>query len=281
ITLADPQMEFVLTNPIGVPIDIDLLISGRDKTGALVGEEIAQTISIHPAEYDEENDVLSPVETKIFLTTDENNQKEGYDNYKVESLAKLLAEIPDSISFKVTPIIKKTATHHVDIGDSIRLKGAYSVLIPLAFEELRICYHDTIAGLKSSIGEASDMLSDISLGLKMDIYNTMPLGLKLTMIPLDADNNRIKDIEIHDLFIRAGSGGEIVDANGALNGGAVPQKFSFAIKSKSGNISSLDKLAMTIEATSNSTTGSAGLASGQGLKISNLVFEVSGDVEIK
>ena len=125
------------------------------------------------------------------------------------------------------------------------------------------------------------MLSNISLGLKMDIYNTMPLGLKLTMIPLDADNNRIKDIEIHDLFIRAGSGGEIIDANGALNGGAVPQNFSFAIKSKSGDISSLDKLAMTIEATSNSTTGSAGLASGQGLKISNLVFEVSGDVEIK
>lgn len=281
ITLADPQMEFVLTNPIGVPIDINLLISGRDKAGALVGEEIAQTISIHPAEYDEVNDVLSPVETKIFLTTDENNQKEGYDNYKVESLAKLLAEIPDSISFKVTPIIKKTATHHVDISDSIRLKGAYSVLIPLAFEELRICYHDTIAGLQSSIGEVSDMLSNISLGLKMNIYNTMPLGLKLTMIPLDADNNRIKDIEIHDLFIRAGSGGEIIDANGALNGGAVPQNFSFAIKSKSGDISSLDKLAMTIEATSNSTTGSAGLASGQGLKISNLVFEVSGDVEIK
>ncbi len=281
ITLADPQMEFVLTNPIGVPIDIDLLISGRDKTGALVGEEIAQTISIHPAEYDEVNDVLSPVETKIFLTTDENNQKEGYDNYKVESLAKLLAEIPDSISFKVTPIIKKTATHHVDISDSIRLKGAYSVLIPLAFEELRICYHDTIAGLQSSIGEASDMLSNISLGLKMDICNTMPLGLKLTMIPLDANDNIIEDIKIDDLVIRAGSGGEIVDANGALNGGAVPQKFSFAIKSKSGNISSLDKLAMTIEATSNSTTGSAGLASGQGLKISNLVFEVSGDVEIK
>ena len=281
ITLADPQMEFVLTNPIGIPIDIDLLISGRDKTGALVGEEIAQTISIHPAEYDEVNDVLSPVETKIFLTTDENNQKEGYDNYKVESLAKLLAEIPDSISFKVTPIIKKTATHHVDISDSIRLKGAYSVLIPLAFEELRICYHDTIAGLQSSIGEASDMLSNISLGLKMDICNTMPLGLRLTMIPLDANDNIIEDIKIDDLVIRAGSGGKIVDENGALSADAVPQKFSFAIKSKSGDISSLDKLAMTIEATSNSTTGSGGLESGQGLKISNLVFEVSGDIEIK
>ena len=258
-----------------------MLISGRDKAGALVGEEIAQTISIHPAEYDEVNDVLSPVETKIFLTTDENNQKEGYDNYKVESLAKLLAEIPDSISFKVTPIIKKTATHHVDISDSIRLKGAYSVLIPLAFEELRICYHDTIAGLQSSIGEASDMLSNISLGLKMDICNTMPLGLRLTMIPLDANDNKIEDIKIDDLVISAGSGGKIVDENGALSADAVPQKFSFAIKSKSGDISSLDKLAMTIEATSNSTTGSGGLESGQGLKISNLVFEVSGDIEIK
>lgn len=101
------------------------------------------------------------------------------------------------------------------------------------------------------------------------------------MIPLDANDNKIEDIKIDDLVISAGSGGKIVDENGALSADAVPQKFSFAIKSKSGDISSLDKLAMTIEATSNSTTGSGGLESGQGLKISNLVFEVSGDIEIK
>ena len=281
ITLADPQMELVLTNPIGIPIDVNFEISGRDNAGALVGNEIKQTLTIHPAKYDKVNDSISPVETKIFLTTDENNQKEGYDNYKVESLADLLAEIPDSISFKIEPIIKTDVTHHVDISDSIRLDGTYSVLIPLAFKDLHICYHDTIAGLQSSLSETTDMLSNISLGLKMDIYNTMPLGLKLTMIPLDADGNRINDIEIADLVIRAGSGGEIVDANGALSADAVSQKFEFAIKNDNGDISSLDKLAMTIEATSNSTTGSAGLEGKQGLKISNLVFEVSGDIEIK
>ncbi|MBO7204461.1 MAG: hypothetical protein J6V29_05845, partial [Bacteroidales bacterium] len=281
ITLADPQMELVLTNPIGIPIDVNFEISGRDKTGTLVGNEIKQTLTIHPAKYDKVNDSISPVETKIFLTTDENNQKEGYDNYKVESLADLLAEIPDSISFKIEPIIKTDVTHHVDISDSIRLDGTYSVLIPLAFKDLHICYHDTIAGLQSSLSETTDMLSNISLGLKMDICNTMPLGLKLTMIPLDADGNRINDIEIADLVIRAGSGGEIVDENGALSADAVPQKFEFAIKNDNGDISSLDKLAMTIEATSNSTTVSACLEGKQGLKISNLVFEVSGDIEIK
>ena len=282
ITLADPQMELVLTNPIGIPIDVNFEISGRDKTGTLVGKEIQQTLTIHPAEYDKVNDSISPVETKIFLTTDEKNQKVGYDNYKVESLADLLAEIPDSISFKIEPIIKTDVTHHVDISDSIRLNGAYSVLIPLAFKDLHICYNDTISGLQSSLSETTDMLSNTSLSLKADIYNTLPLGLKLKMIPLDADGKVIEDIKIGVLDdIKAGSGGDILNADGSVSADAVPQRFEFTIKNDKGDISSLDKLVLVIEATSNSTTGSAGLEGKQGIKISNLVFEVSGDIEIK
>ena len=59
----------------------------------------------------------------------------------------------------------------------------------------------------------------------------------------------------------------------------------FAIKSKRADVSALDKLAISIEAASDEsgvhTVGAVGLKGGQGIKLSNIVFEVSGDVEIE
>ena len=62
--------------------------------------------------------------------------------------------------------------------------------------------------------------------------------------------------------------------------GLQQQKFVFEIKSKSGDISSLDGLAFSLEAASDHTVGAAALKGEQGIKISNIVFEVSGDIEM-
>jgi hypothetical protein len=123
------------------------------------------------------------------------------------------------------------------------------------------------------------MFSNVSVGVKMDIVNTIPIGLSLKVVPLDADGKVIDDIEIDELKIAAGNGETLLDANGALNANLPVQAFSFAIKSKSCDISSLDGLAFSLEAASNHTTGSAAINGEQGIKISNVVFEVSGDIE--
>lgn len=283
ITLANPQVEFVLTNTIGVPVDIELQIVGSDENGVNIGEPIKETLSILPAEYDEKNDVLIPVETKFFLTTDinKNSKGDGYTPVEISDLANLLQEIPHEINFKVNPKIKTDdVTHHVDISAPIKLYGSYSVVIPLEFEDMHLSYEETIDGLQGDIGETLEMFSAVSLAAKMDVFNTLPLGLVIKMTPYDAADKIIEDIEIADLVIKAGSGANILDGNGVLTSGLVPQSFVFEISSKTGDFSALDKLVMSVEATSNNTTGSAGLASGQGLKISNLVFEISGDLEV-
>ena len=113
----------------------------------------------------------------------------------------------------------------------------------------------------------------------MDIINTIPLGLTLELTPLDNDGKEIEDIEITPLVIKAGDGGAIVDADGKLTEQAA-QKFEFAIKSKSGDVSALSKLAFSIKAEANSTVGGAALKSDQGIKISDIVLEVSGDIEV-
>ena len=118
-----------------------------------------------------------------------------------------------------------------------------------------------------------------SFGVKMDIINTIPLGLSLKVVPMDINGKVIEDIEIDELLVAAGNGEALLNADGTLRDGLPVQNFSFVIKSKGGDISSLDGLAFTLEAATDHTTGSAAIKGEQGIKISNVVFEVSGDIE--
>ena len=115
----------------------------------------------------------------------------------------------------------------------------------------------------------------------MDIINTIPLGLSLKVVPMDINGKVIEDIEIDELKIAAGNGEALLDADGVLNDNLPAQEFAFAIKSKKGDISSLDGLAFTLVAASDHITGSAAIKGEQGIKVSNIVFEISGDVELK
>ena len=283
LTLADPQLEFVVTNPVGVPVSIGLNICGKDEDGNVIENSVIETtLTIEPAVYDEVTGELRPTETKYFLSTTESG-KAGYKNVKIENLGSLLAEIPDSLSLNVVPVIHTGAgvTHHLDISKPIELDASYSVVVPFKFEDLQFCYSDTISGLKGSIDETIDVLSNVSLGIGMDIINTIPLGLSLTVVPLDENDNVIEDIEIDQLDILAGDGKELLNKDDAtMAEGLTVQHFDFAIKSAKGDITSLDKLAFSIEATSTSAIGSVGLKGEQGIKISNIVLEVSGDIEV-
>ena len=284
ITLADPQLEFVLKNSVGIPVDITLLLYGNDENGQVIEDSRIELVQrIQPAKYDEKTDSLIPVETKLFLTTDiANISKAGYENVEIPNLANLLKTVPHSLSLKIDPeIIEDSVTHHIDICDPIKLDATYSVVIPLKFKDLHLCYNDTITGLDTNLGETMSMFSNVSLCAKMDIVNTIPLGLLLKVVPLDVYGNVIDDIEIDELKIAAGAGDALLDEKGTLCAGGEPQKFVFGIKSKSGDISLLDGLAFSLEAATDHTVGAAAAIKGeQGLKISNIVFEVSGDIEV-
>lgn len=283
ITLADPQLEFTVTNPVGVPIDINLNIFGADENGAPIADtEIVAQLSILPAEYDEATGKLNPVETKLFLTTDTAvNGKVGYENVEIENLANLLKKIPHSINLNVEPVIKTAGvTHHVDISEPIKLDAAYSVIVPLKFNELHLCYTDSVDELDSDLGEVVGMFSNVSLSASMDVINTIPLGLSLKVVPYDIDGNLIEDLEIGELKVAAGGGEAILNEDGTLCENLPSQKFGLEIKSKSGDISALDKLVFHVEAESDHTTGAAALKGEQGIKLSNIVLEVEGDVEM-
>ncbi|MBP3409053.1 MAG: hypothetical protein J6K83_07905 [Bacteroidaceae bacterium] len=275
ITLAEPQIEIVLENSIAMPIDVDMEIFGKDDNGKVIQSSIiTQRVSVKPASYNEESGEITAVETRLFLTSDSNKvAKMGYENIQVPELVRLLEKIPNTIDFKIKPTVNTQQTHHINIVEALTFSGSYSVYIPLKFDNLNIIYNDTIDDLIDSFGEDLDMLTNIRLDARMDIVNTIPLGLQLSVKALDMNGKTIETIEVEPVFVKAGLGGKIAESDQEA------QKVVLAIKSATGDFSTLDKLALEIKAASDHTTGSSSLNAEQGVKISNIVFDIVGDIE--
>ena len=275
ITLAEPQIEILLENAIGVPIDVDMQIFGRDDNGEIIPTSlITERVSVKPAYYDEKMGTITPVETKLFLTCDSNKvSKIGYDNVQIPGLASLLEKVPNSIDFKIKPIVNTAQAHHIDIADTLTFSGSYSVYIPLKFDNFNLLYNDTIDDLIDSFGENLDMLTNIHIDARMEVLNTIPLGLQLNVKALDMDEKPIETIEIEPVSIKAGLGGNIEGSDQEA------QQVVIAIKSSTGDFSTLDKLVISVEAASDCTTGSAAISALQGIKISDIVFDITGDIE--
>lgn len=277
ITLAEPQIEIVLANSISVPVDVDMYICGKDELGEVIPtSEIIHRLSILPAEYNSSTGEIIPVETKLFLTSDSSRvSKQGYNNVEIPNLARLLEKVPNSIDFNIKPVINTSQTHHVDISQPLSFNASYAVVIPLKFDDFNMCYTDTISGLQDLIGGTLDMFANVSLGAKMKVLNTVPLGLSLEIQPMDENGDSIKDITVDHINIKGGLGGGVIGC-----GDQEAQDIAFAIKSKTGDFGALDKLLLSIKAATDHTSGSAGLKGDQGIKISDIVLEVAGDVEI-
>ena len=275
ITLAEPQIEILLENAIGVPIDVDMQIFGRDDNGEIIPTSlITERVSVKPAYYDEKMGTITPVETKLFLTCDSNKvSKIGYDNVQIPGLANLLEKVPNSIDFKIKPLVNTSQTHHIDIVDPLTFSGSYSVYIPLKFDNFNLLYNDTIDDLIDSFGENLDMLTNIHVDARMEVLNTIPLGLLLNVKALDMDEKPIETIEVEPVSIKAGLGGNIEGSDQEA------QQVVIAINSSTGDFSTLDKLVISVEAASDCTTGSAAISALQGIKISDIVFDITGDIE--
>ena len=277
VTLAEPQIELVIENSSTLPVDIDMMLVGRDAAGAAIpSSEINTRLSIKPAKYDKNSNTVIPQETRLFITSDTLRvSKAGYVNVEVRNLATLLEKIPNSLDVKVKPIINGDVPHHLDITEPVRFTGSYSVAIPLKFDNFNICYSDTIGDINAELDETLDAISNVGLKLSMNVVNTLPLGLSLEMQPLDVDGNPIEDLTIDPIILKAGSGEDILNPD--LKESA--QKVEIAVKSRSGDISALDKIAFTVRLATDSTVGAVGIKGTQGLRIFDIVLELSGDIE--
>ena len=276
ITLSDPQIEFTIDNPVSIPVDMALSLFGKDDNGKVIeASRVNAAIRLEPADYDEATGEVVTREFKYLLTNKETS-KVGYTNVVIPKLSDLLKRIPNSLDIELKPTIDEEFTHHVDLSKELVFHPAYDVVVPVKFDNIHIEYTELVDDLNKDIGEAWEHFANITVKADMNIRNTVPVGLTLTVEPLDAYGNIIEGVEIEDVQIAAGAGEDI---NGTEASENQVEKLQLVVKSKGDVLRKLDKLNLIIKGDVDETVGGVALTPEQGVHITDIVLEVTGDVE--
>lgn len=276
ITLSDPQIEFTIDNPVSIPVDMALSLFGKDDNGKVIeASRVNAAIRLEPADYDEATGEVVTREFKYLLTNKETS-KVGYTNVVIPNLSDLLKRIPNSLDIELKPTIDEKFTHHVDLSKELVFHPAYDVVVPVKFDNIHIEYTELVDDLNKDLGEALEHFANITVKADMNIRNTVPVGLTLTVEPLDAYGNIIEGVEIEDVQIAAGAGEDI---NGTEASENQVEKLQLVVKSKGDVLRKLDKLNLIIKGDVDETVGGVALTPEQGVHITDIVLEVTGDVE--
>ena len=266
VALSDPRVTVELENMVAIPLSIDIKLMPIDEQGEYLSTIEIKNIEINAAQYDMDDGKLESRMTHLLFSS-RPVDKQGYVNVVVEDLPNLLREQPDAVEIVMTPRIETDETHHLVLAEPLGLRGGYELMVPLMFDELHICYNDTVADVETVLGESLEMFEEFALKTKMKVRNTTPLGLVVSLQALDSYGVRIDDVEIEPVKLKAGNGGEFASAE--------VQEVELILNGQPEALCRLDKLAIAIEATAKEKVA---LETNQGLMISELVLELSGDI---
>lgn len=281
LSLANPQLALSIHNPIADSLVFDLTIIGKDENGQPI-ETFTIDFSDDPfvlkaGVRNESDGTITPTATRWLFAVSEDIKKEGYETKVAPALGSLLANIPHDIDIALNAHFNTNLTKQIDYNNDLELMCEYGISVPLQFEDLHLSYADTISEIQFNLQETLDemniSITNIELGMAMNLKNTLPLGLKLNLIPLDAQNKPIKGIEIGSIDIPAGSGAAIMEEKTK----GTPIEFSIRCDSPD-TLSALDKIAFSIEVESGN--GDHALSGKQGLQICDIVLQIMCDVEI-
>lgn len=276
VTLSDPQIEFTIDNPVCIPVDMALSLFGKDDNGNVIEtSRVNAEIRLEPAAYNAETDEVTTREVK-YLLTNKPTSLEGYTNVVIPDLSNLLKRIPNSLDIELKPTIDESVTHYVDLSKELVFHPTYDVTVPLKFDNIHIEYTELVEDLNKDLGEPLEYFTNIELKVDMNIRNTIPVGLELTVEPLDAKGQLIDGVEIEPVQIAAGTGEDI---NGTNSDDKEKQKLQLIVKSKGDVLRDLDKLNLLIKGDPDETVRGVPFTPEQGVHITDIVVEVVGDVE--
>lgn len=279
VTLANPQLMVGIYNPIAQDLVFDLSIVGKDAKGQPINS--ASLVFDEPfvltAGHRNADGTITPTATRWLFAINDSITKQGYETKEAPALATLLNELPHNIDVALNAHFNTDLTTQIDYNNDLELACEYGVLVPLQFDDIHLNYTDTISEIKLNLEETLKELglsiTNISLAVDMNLKNTLPLGLTLSLVPLDAQGNVIEEIEIGSIDLPAGDGSNI--GEGDMVEGK-PVELSIKCPSSS-DLSVLDKIAFSIDVTSGN--GDNALGGAQGLQVSDIVLQIMCDVE--
>lgn len=276
LTLSNPQIKIALENTLSVPLNLDVAIIGLDEMGEIIetAHIVLDDLKIAPAIYDEEAGTITPDSTKYFFVAHEGQALKGYTTVVVPELATLLQKLPSAVSLEIVPKVDTSVTHRVDLYQEMHVSGDYSVVVPLKFDELEVCYTDTISGLELDMAEITEIFSHLGFSVYMDVNNTLPIGLSLELTPINTRGKELKGIVIDPVSIKAGEGGSVT-----TSGDFESLKIN-AQSEDNADLNELDGLIFTISTKANETLGGAAIKPEQGIHVKNIVIELRGDINV-
>ena len=164
--------------------------------------------------------------------------------------------MPDRLSFELdNPNVPAQLVEDFRLGSDIgALKGKYHLMAPLQFGEgSKIVYGDKIDGWGS---EDLDYLTVTQLEVSMTVTTDIPVGVKFTGYPIDAEGNRIGTVDLVGADVEANADGQKV------------------VIRATGEITKLDGI--EFEAVAHSASGGQALSPDMTLRLTDIRPKVSG-----
>lgn len=276
LTLSDPQIMIGVENSLNVPFNVDVIITGRDDNGEVIetAHIVLDELPVNPATFDDATGMITPDSTRYLFVSREGRELQGYNTVVVPQLATLLQKLPSSVAFEIVPKVDTTATHRVNLCDEMQISGDYSIIVPLMFDDLSVCYTDTIVGMQMELEDVTEIFSNLGFSVYMDVNNTLPIGLEVELTAIDVNGAVMQGVVIDPVSVKAGDGSAV---GGAGNFESVRIN---AQCMDNADLNVFDGLIFSINAKANETIGGAALKPEQGIHIKNIVVELRGDIDV-
>lgn len=189
-----PELMVSLYNTIGVPVDVDFLIVGRDKEGNEIRTSKIEVndLRIEPAKLEQE--VLVADTTRWLFTSNKEAYVPNYNTVVIENLDSLLNRLPHSIEFKLEPeIVTEGVVHRVDLSKPLELGGSYSISVPFDLQFAQSIPLELGEEVNEILNNKNNKLTLANPQLALAIHNPIAQDLvfNLSLIGKDANDQPI------------------------------------------------------------------------------------------
>lgn len=258
----NPQLFVTVDNHSPAAVIGDVQITGYKNGKMIDGSSIETTLNIEPM-----------IENKYYISR-QGGTMEGYTSLQIPNLNNLLKTVPDKIELYLEPYVDDTRLVNVKLGETLSVKGSYSLLAPMEFNSFSLEYTERIEDILGDNPEdITDYITDInSVTLSFVIENTVPAGFTPTIIPYKKDGVTRLDNVVVDVS------GEIAAGKGYKDGKLTePVETTVTIKlsAKEGELGDLSIIDFVING-----SGSGALNINEYIQIKNMSIKIDEPIEV-
>ena len=287
--IQNPIINVQLKNSVGVPVNLDLHISGYKygATESIQGSDVyANTedarykdFKLYPA-IDGEIVTTHILISRDTIKVQPNDKYNKYVNVVIPDLSNLLVHLPDIVKFDLVPTVDQSVDHDVDItptpgvvenGKEIArfmVTGDYDVTVPLVFEALDINYTDSVDNLNDDLWDFLDVATSAELEVKAELLNQLPADLHLTATALDRMSRELSTIHTN-VYVNDVKDGVIPGV--VAEGDTVNVPITIKVNAiNADELKKLDKLRFNVKATISQTKNGVPLKAKQSVQLKNV-----------